>query len=171
MAEQDAVEYSVFDGDVGNSISPHRPTLGNLGGGAFEEDLAEPTDPTLFPTADAENQCEKVLYGLAQTGFALNFMVTFSGGTPSIAGFSTVGTRLELGDLTVTDNGAGDTTISWPADYLIPGTIGPILTLNEDVEIDRQRAILAGDGLSVTVKTKLSTTGTDCAFSVLIHGG
>lgn len=171
MPSQDAVEYSVFDGDQDENISPHRPTLGNLGGAEFANDPTIPPDPETFPTAETENQQENVLYGLAQGAFALGFQITFSSGTPSIAGWWTIGTRLELADFTVTDNGDGDTTISWPAGYLVPKSIGPLLTLNEDVEIDRARAIQASDGLSVTVKTKLGATGTDCGFTVIVHGG
>lgn len=164
----DVPEHYVFDGDPDNGIAPRRPTVDDLGGASFEDDPTMPPVPPHEKGARAENQQERVLAGVCQTAFALAVLVEFSDGAPVLAGFASPSTRLQTGDFTITDNGDGDTTIEWPAGMLPERVVGPLLTLNGDVEIDRQRAILGADGLSVRVVTKLGSTGTDCAFTVFI---
>lgn len=166
-----APKYFVFDGDpdADPPIPPRVPSVDDLGGAEFEDDAANPPDPLVFPSAHDWNQKTEVLAGLANTSFKLGIAVSFSGGTPSVSGFQQVGTRLTTGLLTVTDNGtAGDTTITWPADYLPPRNLGPLVCVNEDVEIDRVRAYLVNSGNGVRVKTKLGATGTDAGFTVWI---
>lgn len=160
-----APSYFVFDGDPDNGVVPRIPSVDDLGGGEFEDDAEYPPDPQIFPSALDENQQERVLAALARTATVLNVYVTFPSGTPIVSGFETVGTLLESSDITLTDNGAGDTTISWPANKLPPREVGPTLTLNADVEIDRARAYVV-TAASIRVKTKLSSTGTDCAFTL-----
>jgi hypothetical protein len=162
--------YYVFDGDPLASpvVAPRIPSVADLGGAQFQDDAEYPPDPLIFPSALDENQQERVLSGLAQTAGKLVFTIDFATGAPFVSGFAQVGTRLTTGLLTVTDNGAGDTTVAWPAGYLPARNVSPLMTVNGDVEIDRQRCILAADGLSVRVKTKLGATGTDVKFTVVI---
>lgn len=164
----DVPEYYVFDGDPDSNIAPRRPSVDDLGGAAFEDDEGLPPVPPYEKGASAENQQERVLAGICQTIFTLVVSVEFSSGDPVLAGFSTTSTLLDSDDITIEDDGAGNTHITWPANMLPSRNVGPMLTLNEDVEIDRFRAVMDGDGLGVVVKTKLSTTGTDCAFTVYI---
>lgn len=164
----DVPGYYVFDGDPDNNVPPRRPTVDDLGGAQFEDDPVMPPVPPHEKGARAENQQERVLAGVCQTAFALCVSVEFAAGDPVLVGYATVGNRLQTEDITLTDDGDGNTIVSWPAGMLPERTTRPILTLNEDEEIDRQRAILADDGLSVRVITKLGSTGTDCAFTVLI---
>jgi hypothetical protein len=168
MSFTDVPDFYVFDGDPDNNVQPRRPTVDDLGGAEFEDDpVAIPVPPYELGAA-AENQQERVLAGLAQTAFMLVVSVEFSAGAPVLAGFSTTSTRLTTESFTLTDNAAGDTLIEWPAGTLPPRTVGPVLSLNEDEEIDRTRAFMAGDGNGVRVITKLGATGTDCAFTVCI---
>jgi hypothetical protein len=159
--------YFVFDGDPDNGVVPRIPSVDDLGGAEFKNDLIEPPDPGEFPMAEDENQQELVLAALARVATMLNVSVAFVGGNPQISGFETVGTQLVSSGITLTDNGPGDTTISWAANLLPPRECGPSLTLNEDVEIDRARAFVIS-ATSIRVKTKLGSTGTDCAFTLRI---
>jgi hypothetical protein len=162
-----APAYFVFDGDPTNGVVPRVPSVDDLGGANWVDDDTHPPNPEMDMSALDENQNELVLAGLARTAFVLCITVGFNAGAPVLQGMETVGSLLLSGDITLTDNGAGDTTISWPANKIPARTCGPLLTIHEDVEVTAQRA-LTPTATSIRVKTKVAGTGTDCGFTVRI---
>lgn len=163
-----AADYFTYDGN-GGSVTPHRPGVDHLGGASLEDDDVHPPDPETMPHADAWNQMVNLLVGLTKVTGAFVLSIRFSGGDPVVEAFSAVGTSVTSGDLTITDNGDGDTSIEWPAETFPQPVCRPQgLTVNDDVEIDRMRAIPITNG--VRVKTKLGATGTDADFSLTVFG-
>lgn len=163
-----APDHYVYDGHAGSSTAPRRPTEADLGGTGFVDDQEYPPDPTTMPNAAMAIQQVKALAGIARVSPVAIIGVTFSGGTPSISEFRVAGTLVVAGDLTVTDNGNGDTTIEWPADTFPASSTHPALTLNADVDIQRQYAVRSGDSVQVVTRDG-SGTGTDCDFTVFVY--
>lgn len=95
--------------------APRRPSLDDVGGGAFVDDQTFPPDPGTMPSALMENQNEFQVAALAKVVAACVFSISFSGGTPSISQFSACSGLVITGTFTVVDNGTGDTSVTWPA--------------------------------------------------------
>lgn len=148
--------------------TPRRATLEDLGGAGYEDEPAPfAPDPITMPNALEANQKAQQLAAINRVIPICVMFVTITGGTPAITGVFAPGSEVDSSDFTVTDNGAGDTTIDWEVGILPNGT-GAVAALTADVEIDRVRAFMP-DGTSVRVKTKLATVGTDCNFAVTIY--
>jgi hypothetical protein len=147
---------------------PHRPTIAELGGGAFQNDPKYPPDPATHPTAEMFNQATKQIVALAGMSPSLKIQVEFPGGVATLTQLIALGTSVTLANFTalggvLTVNGAGDTTITLPAALIPPQlTRASGLTIVEDVEIDRTRIIVVANGWRI--KTKLGATGTNAAF-------
>jgi len=151
---------------------PRRPTIDDVGGGLKTNRTPAP-DPVRDATAEDYNQ-------LGQQGVAAGSMiplarvfVTISGGVPAVTSVMAPGSAVTTSSFTVTDNAAGDTTISWPVALLPTRAAAPGgLTQTDDTEIDRLRALYttaavpAANSPAVRVKSKLGATGTDCNFVV-----
>lgn len=121
-------EFCVFDGGTGleGPEVPRRPSTDDLGGDEKLDDAEFPPDPREHPTAAGHNQMVKVLVALARTAVACKLEIGFSGNAPYIAALTALGSAVSLATFgTPTDNGPGDTTVSWAADALPPATISP----------------------------------------------
>jgi len=164
-----AVEYDPYFGD-GASVVPHLPSTENLGGTSKQNDPARPPDPVLMPDARDHNAMSWALAAQGRTTPAMVLSIAFAAGAPYVAGITNVNSGIDSGDISLTDNAAGDTTIEWPADsFPVVNGISPhSLTVNEDVAIDEMRAIPVSNG--VRVKTKAATVGTDAAFTIVVQG-
>jgi hypothetical protein len=147
---------------------PRRPGIGDVGGGAKEDDVEFPPDPVTMPTAADANQMALQIVGLWAVSAAAIVHVTFSGSTPSIAGVFSPRTGLVAADFALTDNGLGDTSVVHAGGKLPPATFPAFALQVDDVEIDRVRAVPVTNG--ARVKTKLGATGTDCNFVVIFSG-
>jgi hypothetical protein len=151
-----------------DNVVATRPTLAELGGATKEDHPKYPPNPATMATANEYNHFTKLLQGLANVTPSVSIWIQFTSGTPAVSAIRAVGSTVVSGDFTVTDNGAGDTTISWAAGKLPnPTGQGAAVSLTADVEIDRVRAYYPTT-TSVRVKTKLSATGTDADFLVQI---
>jgi hypothetical protein len=151
-------------------VPPRRPGIDDVGGGAKIEDTEGAADPQLDPTAADFNQMAKQLVAIRKVTPAFLVEILFPAGAPSINNFVCTSGSVISSALTLTDNGNGDTSITWAANTFPPQTVRANgLTLVEDVEIDRTRAYPITNG--VRVKTKLGATGTDCGFVVAVSGG
>lgn len=95
--------------------TPRRPSLADLGGGAFVDDATYPPDPGTMPSAAMENQNEFQVAAVAKVMPACVICVKITAGTPSINKFSAPSGLVITGTFTVTDNGTGDTSVTWPA--------------------------------------------------------
>lgn len=96
-------------------VPPRRPGISDVGGAQKEDDLNYPPDPVRMLTGADENQGEKLTVAYGKVVANAKVTVHFSGSTPSVAQASGCGSAVVPSLFTVTDNGAGDTTISWPA--------------------------------------------------------
>lgn len=149
-----------------DQAASHRPTIDELGGGAYQND---PIKPPLagHPSAEMFNQATKQIVALAGMAPSLKIQVEFFAGAPVITQLVGLGTLITASNFislggTVTDNGNGDTSITCPP-ALIPAqlTRASGLTVVEDVEIDRQRIVPIANGWRII--TKLGTVGTNAA--------
>ena len=164
-----AISYDPYVGD-GASIVPHLPSTANLGGTSKIDDPDYPPDPQTMPAADDFNSRAYTQAALARTTPAMVMSIAFSAGAPYVYGVTMVNSTLDSSDLSLTDNGVGDTTIEYPADSfpVVSGIRPHGLTINDDVTIDEMRAVPVANG--VRVKTLASSSGVDAAFTVVIQG-
>ena len=95
---------------------PRRPSLADLGGAAKQDDAANPPNPITMATAQNWNQFAQDLEGLCKFVPFVQLEVRFSSGVPYIAACTSMRSSLEVASFVApTDNGAGDTTISFAA--------------------------------------------------------
>lgn len=127
MSSPDTLTWDLLVADGG----ARRPSLDDVGGAVLIDD---PDDP---PPVDGEdiyaamgNQWAGQIQAIGKTVFSVAISVTFSGSTPSIAGIMATGTNVDASAFTVTDNGVGDTTLSWTSGDLPPMTCSPMASLN-----------------------------------------
>lgn len=145
---------------------PRRPSLDDCGGATLINDAVDPPDPQTMPYAEQLNQWAKQIARFGGSIAVARFSIVFSAGTPSIGQFVCLPTAPITGTFTVTDNGNGDTTISWPADTFPPSVLKPMVALNEDVAALAPVAWMP-NATSVRVKTRDSAgTLADIGFTV-----
>src|SRR4051812_25897275 len=100
---------------------PRRASVGDLGGGAKVQAAGtKAPDPVRHLTANDVNQWAKQLAALNSTTAVAKVSVRFWAGAPFVYKVAAPGTGIDAGDSTVTDNGAGDTSITWPANTFPP---------------------------------------------------
>ncbi|MGN6107660.1 MAG: hypothetical protein ACTHU0_21300 [Kofleriaceae bacterium] len=104
---------------------PRRPSIANVGGAALTEKPPNPPQDGTMLYADMCNGWQHLLRGLGAVTATLKLEVRFSAGTPAVHALLATKDGLEVDDFVVTDNGTGDTTITWPADAIPPTTITP----------------------------------------------
>jgi hypothetical protein len=165
-----AVEYDPYLGD-GASIAPHLPSTENLGGTAKENDPDEPPDPVTMPDAHDHNAMAWVMAALARVAPAIIVSVDFSSGAPFVYGLTSVNVDVDSGDLSLTDNGTGDTTVEYAADTfpIVTGVRPHGLTLNDSTAVERTSAVPVSNGVRVRTLDGAGS-GVDCAFTVTIQG-
>lgn len=156
-----------------DQAQPHRPTIAELGGGAFQDDPRYPPVTTEHPSAGMFNQATKQVVALAKMTPSLKIQVEFVAGVPKLTQLVALGTKItaatfqDLGG-SVIDGGDGDTTIMFPTSLIPPQLTRPSgLTIVEDVEIDRKRVLTVSGGWRVI--TKLGATGTNAAFTFQVN--
>lgn len=93
----------------------HRPTLAELGGGAKVNGTPAP-DPVRQLRAEDVNQLSQQAAAVARVTPVALLQVDESSGTYTKAALSAQGTLTDLADITVTKNGTGDVSVTWPAD-------------------------------------------------------
>lgn len=121
-------DFCVFDGGTGDEGTelPRRPSTDDLGGDEKLDDAEFPPDPVEHPTAAGHNQLVKVVAALSRTAAACKLEVDFSSGVPFVKNVTALGSAVALSTFgTPTDNGTGDTTVSWPANTFPVETISP----------------------------------------------
>jgi len=156
-----------------DQAAPHRPTIAEFGGGAFQDDPRFPPDPTAHPSAGMFNQATKQIAALARMTSSLKFQVEFAAGVPVITQLVALSTKITASNFTalggeVIDNGNGDTTILCPTALFPPQLTRPSgLTIVEDIEIDRKRILTVPGGWRII--TKLGATGTNAAFTFQVN--
>jgi len=92
---------------------PRRPGLDDVGGGQKVNDGGTP-DPVRDPTAEDANQTALQLVALGKV-MPVALLSVANSGAPALDRQSCAPTAPSLLTFTVTDNGVGDTSITWPA--------------------------------------------------------
>ena len=164
-----AISYAPFDGD-GVSVDPHRPSLDNLGGNGKVDDQAYPPSSE-EPSADEWNRKAELLALLGGVMPVLKVTIGFAGGTPQVDHFWCANSSVSSGDLTLTDNAAGDTTIQWPASKLPPAAFDPDATMNENTNATTISAVLDEPTRTVRVRTidESAAAGVDTRFTLTVY--
>ncbi len=167
-----APEFCVFDGgtsDEGTEL-PRRPSTDDLGGDDKLDDADFPPDPVEHPTAAGHNQIVKVIAGLSRTAAACKLEIDFSGGAPFVKDAGGLSSNIIQATFeTPTDNGNGDTTVSWPADTFPPAIVSPNgLTLYSS-----STQVVAGHVQKLTngirVRTFVNGVATDVPWSINLN--
>jgi len=125
-----AIDYLCFDGDVANNIAPHRPSIEDVGSDTYQDFPAAPVDERYEISARNVNQICGVVPQLSKMGDQFRATVRFSAGVPSV--HSQAQCRTAPVTITVTDNGTGDTSLTWPANSFAPSIVDPRVTVNGD---------------------------------------
>jgi len=161
-----AATFLTWDGLSGASPEvPRRPSTDDMGGDDLIDDTENPPG-TDMPTAGGWNQKVDQIAALARVVSPCKISIRFSIGVPYVYKFATAASSaaITISTFTVTDNGTGDTSITWPANTFPPHEVEPhSLTITEDVEIDRARIYSITNG--VRIKTKLGATATNANFT------
>jgi len=158
--------YNTFNGDPGNSVAPRRPSLNDMGG-ATKVNAVNPPDPVRMPTAPEDNQKQMQAVSVGKVVPVCVVSVHFSGGTPSAAQFTAAGDNITIPTFTVTDNGVGDTTISWPAN-----TFPPPVVDHDAAVTGATGGFAAAQTLTNSVRVRTFGTGgsaADLSFNVRIY--
>lgn len=122
---------------------PHRPGTDDLINGVKENQPPQEAVPATMPAAEEDMQKTAQIVALGMIVPLLVVTVTFPGGTPTVAGFKSTRTDLAPTDITLTNNGSGDTTVSI-ASAKVPSFAGIApsgLTLNFPVAAGAKYAI------------------------------
>lgn len=147
---------------------PYRPGSADFNGSAKVDDSENPPDPTIMPSAAEYNTLTKLMVALGKVIPVAVVSIKFTAAVPSIDLFSAPGSNVTLPTFVVTDNGAGDTSITWPANTFPAPVAQPTVSLNQDANYAAPRVFAIANG--VRIKTpNLSGTLQDAAFTVCIY--
>jgi len=147
--------------------APRRPTADDV-----DATLVNDGDPGVLGTGMPYDwQLNQALALCAAYGRmlpVLSIEVHFAAGTPSVYAVQALRSTLVAGDITVTDNGAGDVTLTWAADTLPVAASSPEATMVEDGPWLVPVATAVANG--VRVKTIVDgNVLTDGNFKVHVH--
>lgn len=127
---------------------PRRPSLDDLGGGAKENDDVAP-DPVRDPTAEDFNQMSKLLAALGRLMPVALLSVDISSGDHFLERVSCATTAHTTGTFTLTDNGAGDISITWPV-----GSFPPAVARPRAHVVGATPALIAAEAISSGVRVR-----------------
>ena len=150
--------------------SPRRPSTDDVDPTLVNDDGTTGYIAAGFPYADQLNTwalLAKVLAGVAPVAI---IEVHFSAGTPSIYAVQALDDTLVAGDFTPTDNGTGDTTISWAADTFPIAASSPEAKVVDTAHGSWLQPTCSSPSNGVRVKTKADGGAlTDVNFKVHIY--
>lgn len=146
-----------------------RPSLQDVGGATVME-VAPYPDKASMIYADQINELQRQVAAQGKVADAARISVHYASGTPNITGATGPGTAVVPGLFTVTDNGTGDTSITWPDGTLPIPTPGlqPSATINSVGAFSLSAAYVTN---GVRVRTYTSSTGSavDADFTVEVQ--
>jgi hypothetical protein len=163
----DALDTLSWDLDAGDG-GPRRPSLDDLGGAQLEDD--DPNPNPSEPSAAPLNQMTLQASAIAKVIHAAVLFVEFTAGAPALTQLSAAGSLVNFGTFTVTDNGNGDTTITWPAQSSPPTVPLPVANSIATAASTSARIITTTAATNgVRVRTWNSAgTATDTNFALYI---
>lgn len=163
--------WNTWDGGVGEDGAelPRRPSVDDLGGDQKQDNYDYPPDDVEHFTARGWNQLVKQVAALAKVASSCKIEVRFDGGAPAVVRFSSPRSGLTLATFQPTDNGIGDTTITWPADTFPAPVCSPTgLTL-----FSNAGAVVDGHVEEVTngirVRTRSGGSAADIPWTIEIN--
>lgn len=145
---------------------PRRPGIDDVGGGQKVNGVPAP-DPVRMLTAEDCNQTAAQIAAMGRVVGVCKISVRFSGGTPVLYKFSAPGSDVETATFTITDNGTGDTSITWPANTF------PTLVVEAEAFVNGATpAMIAAESITngVRVRTKSDAgVANDIAFTCTVN--
>lgn len=109
---------------------PRRPSIDDLGGGAKVNDEVLPPDPVRNATAEDFNQITKQVEASQRTLQAAVLTVRIGGGgAHSVQQQGCQPSGKSTGTFTLTDNGVGDISITWPANTFPAALADPVASV------------------------------------------
>lgn len=119
---------STFD-----ATPPFRPGTADFNGCAKIDDAEFPPDAATMPSAIEYNKLCDLVIALGKVVSAGVISVGVAAGVYSVASFSAAGNGPVIGTFTVTKNGTGDVSITWPVNTFPPAVCAPEASLNHTV--------------------------------------
>jgi len=166
-----ADEYATgtYPGDLTvDDGGPRRGSLQDFGGATVEDEDPAPDKNTML-YADLVNGVQRAVAAHEKCVMTLGISVTFDGGgTPVVSQVTGGPEAATIVTITPTDNGDGDTTLSWPAGTFAASLLGPMPGLNDGTVGGGITAALVANGVRVKTWTGASTPA-NRAFTVVIH--
>lgn len=160
-AEEFTYDRAVIDGGAA------RPLIDDLGGQDWQDDAEYPpprNGEDLY--ADAVKQVWQQVAAAHRVLPSAVISVTFSVGVPSIVKVRCCSAVLTSSDFTVTDNGTGDTSITWPAGALPPQDAEPEVSANWTPCLIEAHSITNGVRI---ISTDSTNTAVNAPFTVRIN--
>jgi hypothetical protein len=155
-------------GDEGTEL-PRRPSVDDLGGDTKLDNYEEPPDDAEHFTAQGWNQLVKQVAALARVTPAAKLEVRFNSGAPYIARVASPRADVAPSTFTPTDHGAGDVSITWPADTFPPTVCSPTgLTLlsNAGAVVDGHVEEIAN---GIRVRTRSGGVAADVPWTITLN--
>jgi hypothetical protein len=149
---------------------PRRPTQDDFGGVAKEDDSLFPPNPITMPTAADYNERCRMLAAAWRLLPVACLPITFIAGAPTKGTPQAGNPNIVTGTFTVTDNGAGDTTITWPADTFPAATRPPQAEVDDPAHGSWLHPTCEPVTNGVRVKTRNSAGAlADVGFTLVIY--
>ena len=95
--------------------TPRRPTISDVGGGAKQDDSAYPPNPVTDPAAADYNQMSLLAVRAASVQPVALLSVHYATSAATITSLACVNTNVAASGFTLTQNGNGDVSITYPA--------------------------------------------------------
>jgi hypothetical protein len=144
---------------------PRRPTVNDLGGGAKENDAANPPDPVRMPTAEDANQTAKQVAAIGGIVPMVSISVRYDGSNnPYVYKRSSLRQDINWDQITVFEDALGEVFVEWtsgiipepvlePKAYLNGGTVGMISSarVGDAVKVYTRNALNAAARLPFTL--------------------
>lgn len=111
-------------------VPPRRPTADDLGGLGKKNHATFTPNPVTMPTAEDWLEIVRMLVAAWSTAPVGVIPVTFIAGAPIVGTPSCGNPAIVAATITPTDNGAGDTTLTWPANTFPNAICNPAVILN-----------------------------------------
>lgn len=105
---------------------PRRPGLDDFNGIVKEDDAENPPNPREQPNAPEWNTIEWILLAI---GRIMPYAI-FSFAAGAITQVVTASKTLTVGSFSITANGTGDYSITWPANTFPASSVAPVASLN-----------------------------------------
>lgn len=110
-------------------LPPRRPVLNDFNGAQKIDDANFAPDPQTMPNAPELNLTARLLVAIGS--MVANAIISITGGNPpTLAGWVTPGTLSTSLTFTLTRNGTGDVSITWPANTFPTAQVAPTVSTN-----------------------------------------